>query len=44
MNQGSNELTPTIEAKDIEPEQSTQPEPEQSTQKINNNLRNNFLI
>jgi hypothetical protein len=42
--QGSNELTPTIEAKDIEPEQSTQPEPEQSTQKINNNLRNNFLI
>ena len=34
--QGSNELTPTIEAKDIEPEQ--------STQKINNNLRNNFLI
>lgn len=42
--QGSNELTPTIEAKDIEPEQSTQPEPEQSTHKINNNLRNNFLI
>ena len=43
--QGSNELTPTIEAKDIEPEQSTQAnEPEQSTQKINNNLRNNFLI
>jgi len=42
--QGSNELTPTIEAKDIEPEQSTQSEPEQSTQKINNNLRNNFLI
>ena len=42
--QGSNELTPTIEAKDIEPEKSTQPEPEQSTHKINNNLRNNFLI
>jgi len=42
--QGSNELTPTIEAKDIEPEQSTQKEPEQSTQKTNNNLRNNFLI
>lgn len=43
--QGSNELTPTIEAKDIEPEQSTQTnEPEQSTQKINNNLRNNLLI
>ena len=43
--QGSNELTPTIEAKDIEPEQSTQAnEPEQSTQKTNNNLRNNFLI
>jgi hypothetical protein len=42
--QGSNELTPTIEAKDIEPEQSTQSEPEQSTQKTNNNLRNNLLI
>ena len=42
--QGSNELTPTIEAKDIEPEQSTQNEPEQSTQKTNNNLRNNLLI
>jgi len=45
--QGSNELTPTIEAKDIEPEQSTQPnEPEESTQhkNKNNNLRNNFLI
>lgn len=43
--QGSNELTPTIEAKDIEPEKSTQAnEPEKSTQKINNNLRNNFLI
>ena len=43
--QGSNELTPTIEAKDIEPEQSTQTnEPEKSTQKINNNLRNNLLI
>ena len=42
--QGSNELTPTIEAKDIEPEQSTQTEPEQSTQKTNNNLRNNLLI
>jgi hypothetical protein len=42
--QGSNELTPTIEAKDIEPEQSTQTnEPEKSTRK-NNNLRNNFLI
>tara|TARA_R110001592_G_scaffold208922_2_gene460029 strand:- start:2372 stop:3175 length:804 start_codon:yes stop_codon:yes gene_type:complete len=42
--QGSNELTPTIEAKDIEPLKDTQNEPEQSTQKINNNLRNNFLI
>ena len=43
--QGSNELTPTIEAKDIEPEQSTQAnEPSKDTQKINNNLRNNFLI
>jgi hypothetical protein len=42
--QGSNELTPTIEAKDIEPEQSTQTnEPEKSTRK-NNNLRNNLLI
>ncbi len=45
--QGSNELTPTIEAKDIEPEQSTQPnEPEDSTQhkNKNKNLRNNLLI
>ncbi|MDH3321525.1 MAG: hypothetical protein OEM04_00980 [Flavobacteriaceae bacterium] len=42
--QGSNELTPTIEAKDIEPSKDTQNEPEQSTHKINNNLRNNFLI
>ena len=42
--QGSNELTPTIEAKDIEPLKDTQNEPEQSTQKTNNNLRNNFLI
>ena len=43
--QGSNELTPTIEAKDIEPEQSTQAnEPLKDTQKIYNNLRNNSLI
>ena len=45
--QGSNELTPTIEAKDIEPEESTQPtEPLSSTQynSKNNNLRNNLLI
>lgn len=45
--QGSNELTPTIEAKDIEPEDSTQTnEPLESTQhkNKNNNLRNNFLI
>ena len=45
--QGSNELTPTIEAKDIEPEDSTQPnEPLTSTQynSKNNNLRNNLLI
>ena len=42
--QGSNELTPTIEAKDIEPLKDTQNEPLKDTQKINNNLRNNFLI
>ena len=42
--QGSNELTPTIEAKDIEPDNSTQQtEPPKGTQK-NNNLRNNLLI
>lgn len=42
--QGSNELTPTIEAKDIEPSKDTQNEPSKDTQKTNNNLRNNFLI
>ena len=45
--QGSNELTPTIEAKDIEPLKDTQTnEPEESTQhkNKNNNLRNNLLI
>ena len=42
--QGSNELTPTIEAKDIEPINFTQTiEPLESTRK-NNNLRNNLLI
>ena len=42
--QGSNELTPTIEAKDIEPSKDTQNEPSKDTQKTNNNLRNNLLI
>ena len=41
--QGSNELTPTIEAKDIEPPSGTQQtEPPSGTQK--NNLRNNLLF
>ncbi len=43
--QGSNELTPTVEAKDIEPINFTQNnEPLKSTQNKNNNLRNNLLI
>jgi hypothetical protein len=42
--QGSNELTPTVEAKEIEPDNFTQHnEPSKDTRK-NNNLRNNLLI